>query len=118
MLKKRYQVLLSKWMEDYLKLVAERYDMSFSAEIRIHLCLGILYVTSIRYPEFKTNLVDKEFSELAEKTRKKDLKEEEVHQMMSKVIFETRKAVEYILSKEKSRKLVEGVKSKNSKKKL
>jgi hypothetical protein len=88
-------------MEDYLKLVAERYDLNFSAEIRIHMCLGILYVTSILYPEYKINLVDKEFLELSKKAGKKELREEEVHQMVSKVLFETRKAVEYRLSKEK-----------------
>jgi hypothetical protein len=88
-------------MEDYLKLVAERYDLNFSAEIRIHMCLGILYVTSILYPEHKINLIDKEFLELSKKAGKKELREEEVHQMVSKVLFETRKAVEYRLSKEK-----------------
>jgi hypothetical protein len=100
MLNRKYQVLLSKWMEDYLKLVVERYDLTFSSEIRIHMCLGILYVTSILYPEFKTNLVENEFLELSKKAGKKELREEEVHQMVSKVLFEARKAVEYRLSKE------------------
>jgi hypothetical protein len=104
MLDRKYQVLLSKWMEDYIKMVAEKYDMKISAEIRIHMCLGILYVTSILYPEYKINLIDEAFLELSKKAGKKELKEEEVHQMVSKVIFETRKAVEYRLSKEKKQK--------------
>ena len=28
MLNKRYQVLLSEWMEDYINLVAEKYDLN------------------------------------------------------------------------------------------
>ena len=104
MFNKRYQVLLSDWMEDYIKLVADRYDLNFSSEIRVHMCLGILYVTSILYPEFKLDLVDKEFLELSKKAGKKELREEDVHKMMSKVLFETRKAVEYRLSKEKKKK--------------
>ena len=104
MFNKRYQVLLSDWMEDYIKFVAEKYDLNFSSEIRIHMCLGIIYVTSILYPELKLDLVDKEFLELSKKVGKKELREEEVHKMMSKVLFEARKAVEYILSEEEKQK--------------
>ena len=104
MLNKKYQVLLSSWMEDYIKFTAEKYDLNFSSAIRAHMCLGILYVISILEPEYKVDLQSKELVGLSKKAGKNELKEEEVHQLLSKVVFETRKAVEYRLSKEKSKK--------------
>ena len=104
MLNKKYQVLLSKWMEDYIKFVADKYDLNFSSAIRVHMCLGILYVISILEPEYKTDLQSKEFIELSKKASKNELQEEEVHQLLSKAVFETRKAVEYRLSKKKKQK--------------
>ena len=104
MLNKKYQVLLSKWMEDYIKFVCERYDLNFSSAIRVHMCLGILYVISILEPGYKTDLQSKEFIELSKKASKNELQEEEVHQLLSKAVFETRKAVEHRLSKERGKK--------------
>ena len=100
MLNKRYQVLLSKWMEDYIKFIAERYDMNFSSAIRVHMCLGILYAVSGVEPNYKIDLPKDEIFKLSKKASKDDLQEEEVHQFLSKIIFEARKAVEYRLSKE------------------
>ena len=34
---KRYQVLMSDWMEEYIKLVADKYGLSSSSVIRVHL---------------------------------------------------------------------------------
>jgi hypothetical protein len=101
---KRYQVLLSDWMEDYIKFVAERYDLNASSVIRLNLCSGILRNISILCPEYKMDLDDKEFVELIKKASKNELMEEEGHRMMSKILFEARKAVEYRLSKEKKQK--------------
>jgi hypothetical protein len=104
MLNKRYQVLLSDWMENYLKIISDKYDLNFSSAIRVHMCLGILYVISILEPEYKTDLQSKEFIELSKKASKNELQEEEVHQLLSKAVFETRKAVEHRLAKEKKQK--------------
>ena len=104
MLTKKYQVLLSNWMEDYIKFVAEKYDINFSAAIRVHMCLGILHVLSILDPENKIDIQSNELLELSKKASKNKLQEEDVHLVLSKVIFETRKAVEYRFSKEKSKK--------------
>ena len=105
MLNKKYQVLLSKWMEDYLIFITEKYDLNFSSAIRVHMCLGILYVISVLNPEYKTDLSNKELAEYSKKAGKNELEEEEAHIMMSKVLFETRKAVEYRLSKVKSKRM-------------
>jgi len=59
---------------------------------------------SILYPEYKMDLDNKEFVELIKKASKNDLVEEEGHRMISKILFEARKAVEYRLSKEKKQK--------------
>ena len=101
MLNKKYQVLLSSWMEDYIKFIAERYDLNFSSAIRVHMCLGFLYAISSIEPDYKINLPMNEFTELSKKAHNNKLQEEEIHQFLSKVVFEARKAVEYRLSKVK-----------------
>ena len=104
MFNKKYQVLLSKWMEDYLKFIAERYDLNFSSAIRVYMCLGFLYALSYTQPDYKINLPLDELFRLSKKANKDELQEEEVHQLLSKIIFEARKAVEYRLIKEKKQK--------------
>ena len=104
MLNKRYQVLLSKWMEDYIKFICDRYDLNFSSAIRVYMCLGILFALSNTQPDYKIDLPIDELLELSKKVSKDEIQEEEIHQLLSKIVFETRKAVEYRLSKEKSRK--------------
>ena len=96
---KRSQVLLSDWMEEYINLVAEKYDLNISAVIRVHLCLAIICVMKTLYPDYKPNLQDKDLQKLSMETAKPNFKEEEVHQLMSKILFEARKAVEFRTSK-------------------
>jgi len=98
---KRYQVLLSDWQEEYIKLIADIYDISFSEAIRVHLGIAILYVIPALYPGYRPSLANNELLELSKKATKGELKEEEVHQMASKILFEARKAVEFRLSKQK-----------------
>ena len=94
-MQKRYQVLLSDWMEDYIKFAAELYDVSLSELIRIHLGIAILYVIPILSPEFKPDIEINEFRELSKKAAGGKLKKEELRQMGSKILFEARKAVEH-----------------------
>ena len=98
---KRYQVLLNDWIEEYIKIVAEKYDLSFSAAIRINICLGILFTIPVINPEYEQTIDKKELLEYSKKAANGELKEEEIHQMMSLVLFEARKAVEYRLSQQK-----------------
>lgn len=101
MLNKRYQVLLSDWMEDYLKFITKKYDLNFSSAIRVHMCLGILNIISLLEPDFKIDLNHGDLIEYSRKASGNKAEEEEGHQLFSKIIFETRKAVEHRLSKEK-----------------
>ncbi len=96
---KRYQVMLDDWMGDYVKFVADIYDLTDSEVIRGHMCFGFLYAISMMYPEYKARLESKEFVGLSKKMNKANLDIGEFHQLTSKIIFETRKAVEYRMSK-------------------
>jgi len=98
---KRYQVLIDDWMEDYIKLIAEKYGISASAAIRVHLGISILYVIPALFPGYKPNLANTELRELSKNASKGEFEEAESHQMLSKILFEARKAVEFRLSKEK-----------------
>ena len=101
---KRYQVLLNDWLADYIKVLTEEYDASFSEVIRLSLCMEYAYTISLRYPKFKTKLSHKKtIDELNELKRTKRF-EEERHKVMSRAYFEARKAVEFALEKEKKAK--------------
>jgi hypothetical protein len=101
---KRYQVLLSDWIEDYIKVVAEKYDLSSSAVIRVHIALGILFIRTTLHPEYKLNFGDKELQKLSKKAGKEGLDEAETHQWMSRILFEARKVVESRLARDKEQK--------------
>jgi hypothetical protein len=101
---KRYQVLIDSWIEDYIKFIAEKYDLSSSAVIRIHMALGIIFVRTVTHPEYKLNIANKEFQEFSNKAAKGEFPEVEVHQLMSKILFETRKLVELRLAEDKEQK--------------
>lgn len=100
---KRYQVLLDDWMEQYIQLIAEKYVLSSSAAIRVHLGLAILYVILVLHPEYIPDLSEENLQELSKKASKNELDEVEAHKMLSKILFESRKAVEYILSRQKKK---------------
>ena len=101
---KRHQVLLSDWIEDYIKVVAEKYDLSSSAIIRVHVALGIIFAITALYPEYKVNFRDEEFQALAKKVSKGELDEADAHQVISRILFEARKAEEFRLAKDKEQK--------------
>jgi len=101
---KRYQVLLQGWLEDYVKYIVEIYDLSFSEVIRLELCFAILSSTISQYPEFKPGITPQEILESAKKAAQFGINRDELHRVMSKIYFETRKAVEFRLSQEKKSK--------------
>ena len=101
---KRYQVLLPDWLEDYIIQIAKLFDLSFSEIIRLEICFSILSSTKSFYPKFKMGITPKEILESAHSH--KGAEEEEKHRYMSKIYFETRKAVEHrlpILKKQKKK---------------
>jgi len=104
MLNKTYQVLLEDWLSDYIEFLSKRYDLSISSVIRTHICLAILSTIPLIYPEHKFVSLDNELRELAKMTAKKDTDEADIHKVISKVLFEARKAVEFRRSKNKDMK--------------
>jgi hypothetical protein len=101
---KRYQVLLPDWLEDYLTILVDSYDLSFSEVIRIALCIEILTIVPLLYPEFKPGIDTKKIAKLVERKQKEEMDQDEIHRFMSKIYFEARKAVEYRMEKEKKKK--------------
>ena len=97
---KKYQVLIPDWLEDYIKYVAERYDLSISEVIRAEICFAVNSQVSHFYPEYKPGVSNTEFLDAFKKNLGNDFEREEIHRILSTVYFETRKAVEYRLSRE------------------
>ena len=101
---KRYQVLLPDWLEDYVKLLVSSYDLSFSEIIRTMMCNWILSSVPILYPELKLEIMPKDILEMVKAEAQKNMEQEDIHRMLSKIYFESRKAAEYRIAQEKKKK--------------
>ena len=101
---KRNQVLLSDWHEDYIKFLSKTYDISTSEAIRVQMCIAILAVVPLLFPEYKSNLRIDDILVLLKKWAKGELENEDQHRILSKVYFEARKAAEFRQSKIKKSK--------------
>jgi len=100
----RQQVLIEDWLVEYLKLLSEHYDLSFSEIIRIGLCAQFTRMISLLYPGKKFDINEKDFLDLLLKAHSDKKLHEELHKYISKIYFEARKAVEYRMAQEKSHK--------------
>ena len=101
---KRYQILLNDWLMDYIKLLSEKYDASFSEVIRLSLCYEYMHTIALRHPEYKMKLSHKKIIEHLEKLIETKRFEEKQHKIISETYFEARKAIEFALGKEKKSK--------------
>ena len=106
MLNKTRQVLLEKWLDDYIEILTKKYDLSTSSIIRAHMCLAIVCLLPRLYPEYKTNSIEEEMVEFAKKVSKKEQDDIEVHHMLSDITYEARKAIEFWFSKNKDLKKI------------
>lgn len=98
---KRFQVLLPDWLEDYVKYLTEKYDLSFSEVIRAEICCSVISSVSSLYPDYKPGLtVDDIFQKIKNDKLYKSTSED-IHRVLSKLYFEARKAVEYRMKQEK-----------------
>ena len=71
--------------------------------IRLQICLSTLQAMKHFYPEYKSNFVPEEiFTEQIMESPEK-VERNEILRTISKVYFETRKAIEYRMDKEKDR---------------
>lgn len=101
---KRYQVLLNDWLADFIKSQAERYDVSFSEVIRLMLCGQIENLINAGYPKYKFGIPMKAIVKELRRGEQNNQLMETHHKLMSKIYFETRKAIEYILAIDKKSK--------------
>jgi hypothetical protein len=98
---KRYQVLLPDWLGDWVEHLVDMYDLSFSEIIRAEICYSILAGTANLYPDHKLGLTVQEISKLSKKNATEEMNRDEMLKTISKMYFETRKAVEFRLDKER-----------------
>ena len=101
---KRYQILLTDWLAEYINFLAQRYDVSFSEVVRLALCVEFMHQIPLHCPEFKPKITRKDLLSADERAAKAHSVEEKHHSLMSKIYFEGRKAIEYRLNKEKKSK--------------
>lgn len=101
---KRYQVLLPDWLEDNIIFFAEKYDLSFSEVIRAEICTAILATVPRQFPDYKPGVTHDDLINGMKKYAKAEIDRGELHRLLSRIYFETRKAVEYRLEREKKRK--------------
>jgi hypothetical protein len=92
---KRQQVLLEDWMIDQLKGMSEKYDVSFSEILRLTLCVEFIDTTIRLYPKYKSGFSKEEMIKIQKKVLKETQTAEKSHQLMSKIYFEARKALEF-----------------------
>jgi hypothetical protein len=101
---KRYQVLLPDWLGEYVEYLVNTYDLSFSEMIRAEICYSILAGIGSIYPDYKLSITAQEISKLAKNNIHPKVNKAEMHRILSKMYFETRKVVEFRLAKEGKKK--------------
>jgi len=99
---KKYQVFIPEWLDDYIKSVAENYDLSISEVLRLELCFGALCTVTSLYPEYKAEVSLNDFIENIKQHQKSELEREDLMRYLSMIYFETRKAIDYRYKKGKS----------------
>ena len=92
---RRYPVLLPDWIEDYIRHGVDRYGLSFSEIIRLQECYAILANIEDIHPEYKPNIATKNILKAIRESAETQVDKENVRSFISKIYFETRKAIEY-----------------------
>lgn len=92
---KRYQVLLPDWLEDYIKHLSDKYDLSFSEVIRVEICIAIISTISKLYPDYKLGITPEDILNMIKEDVQENMEREKEHRILSKIYFETRKAIEH-----------------------
>lgn len=98
---KRFQVLLPDWLEDYVRYLTDRYDLSFSEVIRAEICCSIITSVSSLFAGYKPGLTVDEIFQKIKDDRLYESTREDIHRVLSKLYFEARKAAEFRMKEEK-----------------
>ncbi len=105
---KRCQVLLNDWLVEYIKAVAEEYDVSFSEVLRSGFCVYLIQTISGMFPEAELRLDEKNRIETLKKGLSGEDSREQLHSLISQLYFEARRAVEYRMKQKKKGNLKRG----------
>jgi hypothetical protein len=92
---KRYQVLFPDWLEEFIQAIVEKYDFSFSEIIRAMVCSTTISLISTLYPDYEPDISLDRILKQLETGEDLELERDQMHQILSKLYFETRKAIEY-----------------------
>jgi hypothetical protein len=92
---KRCQILLTDWLQDYIKDAMELNDLSFSEMVRIILSEGILHTVVLLYPGYKAGITKQDLAKWIKKGADPKTTSAEKHQLIAKLYFEARKAADY-----------------------
>jgi hypothetical protein len=96
---KKYQVILPNWLADYIEIISEAYELTISEVLRLEICFGILSATQQFFPEYEQKALLAKIFKQHQDTKPKDIDREQFHKNISKIFFETRKAVEFRMEK-------------------
>ncbi len=96
---KKYQVILPDWLTDYIEIISEEYELNISDVLRLEISLGILSATQQFFPEYEQKSLLAETFKQYKDIKPKDIEREQFHKNISKIFFETRKAVEFRMEK-------------------
>jgi len=97
----RKQVLITDWLNDYITYLAELYDVSYSEVVRLGLCFEFITTIKELYPKSECEINRKELLNLLQKTLQEKKTTEEAHRFISKLYFESRKAIEFRMKRDK-----------------
>ena len=92
---KKFQVVLPDWLEDYIQHLVERYELNFSEILRLEICISILSLIQKLHPEFEPGVGLEEIAKFIQDYDPKKIERDQFLRFLSKMYFETRKAVEY-----------------------
>ncbi len=96
---KKFQVILPDWLTDYIEIISEEYELNISDVLRLEISLGILSATQQFFPEYKQKASLAELFKKSQDIKPKDVDRAQFHKNISKILFETRKAVEFRMEK-------------------
>ena len=101
---KKCQILLPDWLEEHVKYLALKYDLSFSEIIRGEMCYTTLSAITHLHPEYKSNLSPEKIMELFQEHDYEESEKTEIYRIMTDIYSETRKAIEYWKEKKSTKK--------------
>ena len=96
---KRHQVLLEDWQVEYIKAVAQSYDISLSEALRIIFSIGTISIIATVHPEHKSGATKEKIKLAMQECASDKVPIDKKHSWISALYFEGRKSAEYRIAK-------------------